>query len=457
MHVTTVDRYTPEPGTFLHWTVPPDESAGIESPIPPSFNQLVHLVRAESGSIWLAAAFDVAGRVNRDRLADAYRELIARHGTLRSSFTATPSGPLRILRPTPNRLEQQPDSAHGSATTLRETLRRHADIRCASFAERAYLLAAIDRPHTSTIVCAFDHAHVDAYSMAIIIEDLRLLYHGANPETLPATGDFVDYCATPVEFEPDDPRVDGWRDFFGDQGVIPPSFPLDLGLEPGRRAPQATDLRELLSADAAENFERFCRRSDAGVFAGALAALAHSVHRAGGGSRLRMVFPLHTRHEPQWRNAVGWFTTNAPVAVDTARDFADTVRNARESVRAALGLGGVPLAETLHELGGLQPSRADIFMVSYVDYRRLPGAAFRRAINATHISNSGFADDVQLWFSRSDKGLALRARYPATAQAHAVVRAFLDDVEQILVHCSNDWNPNAISRSRHDRYLGHVH
>ncbi|MGW6621888.1 condensation domain-containing protein [Nocardia sp. NPDC055002] len=389
-------------------------------------------MQAESGSIWLAAAFDIPGHVNRDRLADAYRGLIARHGTLRSSFTATPSGPLRILRPTPNRLEPQPDIAHGSATTLRETLRRHGNIRCAPFAERAYLLAAIDRPHTSTIVCAFDHAHVDAYSIAIIIEDLRLLYYGADPETLPATGDFVDYCATPVEFRPDDPRVDGWRDFFGDQGVIPPSFPLDLGLEPGQRAPQAIDLREVLSADATERFESLCRTSDAGLFAGALAALAHSIRRAGGGSRLRMVFPLHTRHDPQWRNAVGWFTTNAPVTVDATHDFADTVRSARESVRAALGLGTVPLAETLHELGGLRPSRADIFMVSYVDYRRLPGAAIHRFINATHISNTGSADDVQLWFSRSDKGLALRARYPATPQAHAVVRAFLDDVEQIL-------------------------
>ncbi|MFD3745203.1 condensation domain-containing protein [Nocardia sp. NPDC058633] len=432
MHVTTVDRYTPEPGTFLHWTVPADDGAAVESPIPPSFNQLVHLAGAQSGSIWLAATFDVTGHVDRTRLATAYCGLIARHGTLCSSFTATPAGPRRMSRPAPATLEPQPDIPHRSATSLRETLRRHSDIRCAPFAERAYLLAAIDRPHSSTIVCAFDHAHVDAYSIAIIIEDLRRLYHGVETETLPAAGNFVDYCAIPVEFRPDDPRVDGWREFFGDQGVDPPSFPLDLGLEPGRRVPQAVELRRLLSADATEAFEGFCGTHGAGLFAGALAALAHSVRAAGGGHRLRLLFPLHTRHDPQWHNAVGWFTTNAPVAVEATPDFAATVRGAQASVRAAIELGTVPLAETIRALGGLRPSRADIFMVSYVDYRRLPGADTHRAVNATHISNTGFADDVQLWFSRSDDGLALRARYPSIPTAHSVVRAFLDDVEQRL-------------------------
>ncbi|MFC6010651.1 condensation domain-containing protein [Nocardia lasii] len=431
MHVTTVDHYLPEPGTFMHWTVP-TEPTGVASPIPPSFNQLVHLSGAESGSIWLAAAFDVPGALDRARLAAAYRALIARHGTLRSSFTATPSGPRRVLHPTPPHLEPQPDQPHTCATTLRETLRRHSDIACAPFAERSYLLAAIDRPHTATIVCAFDHAHVDAYSIAIVIEDLRQLYLGVTPELLSPTGSFVDFCATPVEFGPDDPRLAGWRAFFGDQGVTPPTFPLDLGLAPGQRAPQAVELRHLLSAEDTDSYESFCRTQQAGLFAGTLAALAHSVDAIGGGDRLRLLFPLHTRREPQWHHAVGWFTANAPVTVTVTPELADTIHAAQSAVRAAIDLGTVPLAETLHALGGLRPHHADIFMASYVDYRRLPGAAHHRAINATHISNTGSADDVQLWLSRSDNGLALRARSPSTPTAHEVVGALLDQVQRTL-------------------------
>ncbi|APE34353.1 hypothetical protein BOX37_10765 [Nocardia mangyaensis] len=432
MRVTTVDRYAPEPGTFVHWTVR-DDGTSIESPVPPSFNQLVHLVGAESGNTWLAAAFDVDGPLDRAALADAYRALIARHGTLRSSFVPTSTGPRRVLRPASVRLEEQPGTAHRSGAALRETLWRHCNDRCAPFAERAYLLAAIDRPDTATIVCAFDHAHVDAYSIAVVIEDLRLLYHGAEPETLPPVGDFVDYCAQPVEFRDDDPRVDGWREFFGDQGVVPPSFPLDLGLARGQSAPQAVELRRMLSAGETADFESWCRTNDSGLFAGLLTALAHGVRTAGGGDRTRLLFPMHTRNEPRWDTAIGWFTTNAPVAVDASGTITDSVRRTQFAVRTAIEIGAVPLADTLHALGGLNLQRSDIFMVSYIDYRRLPGA---RARNATHVSNTSTADDVQVWFSRSADGLALRVRYPATARARAVVLPFLNEVEQILHACA---------------------
>ncbi|MFF2084461.1 condensation domain-containing protein [Nocardia sp. NPDC058176] len=428
MRVTTVDRYVPEPGTFVHWTVR-DDGTSIDSPIPPSFNQLVHLAGSEAGNTWLAAAFEVSGPLDRVALADAYRALIARHGTLRSSFVPTSTGPRRVLRSAAVRLAEQPGAVHHSGAALRDTLWRHCNDRCAPFAERAYLLAAIDRPDTATIVCAFDHAHVDAYSIAIVIEELRLLYHGADPETLPPVGDFVDHCAEPVEFRDDDPRLDGWREFFGDQGVVPPSFPLDLGLAPGSSAPQAVELRRILSAGTTMDFENYCRTADSGVFAGVLAATAHGIRAVGGGDRARLLFPMHTRHEPRWQHAVGWFTTNAPVTVDATGELTQTVSHAQHAVRAAIEVGTVPLAETLHALGGLRLRRADIFMVSYIDYRRLPGAEAR---DATHISNTSSADDVQIWFSRDDNGLSLRARYPATARARAVVLPFLDEVEQTL-------------------------
>ncbi|MEV0432515.1 condensation domain-containing protein [Nocardia sp. NPDC050413] len=428
MRVTTVDHYSPAPGTFVHWRVRDDGDAH-ESPIPPSFNQLVHLAGAEAGSTWLAAAFDVDGPLDRAALAAAYRALIVRHGTLRSSFTATPSGPRRVLRSATVRLDEQPDATPRSSSALRDTIWRHCNDRCAPFADRAYLLAAIDRPDTATVVCAFDHAHVDAHSIAIVIDELRLLYHGAAPETLPPVGDFVDHCARPTTFDPADPRLRGWREFFGDQGVVPPSFPLDLGLAPGRSAPQAVSLRQVLTAEEAEAFESWCRGNDAGFFAGLLATLAHGVRAAGGGDRTRLLFPMHTRYEPRWERAVGWFTTNAPLAIDASGTLADTVRRAQPAVRTAIEIGALPLAETLHALGGLRPRRHDIFMVSYLDYRRLPGA---RARGATHISNTGTTDDVQIWFSRTEDGLALRVRYPATPLARAVMPSFLAEVEQIL-------------------------
>ena len=71
-------------------------------------------------------------------------------------------------------------------------------------------------------------------------------------------------------------------------------------------------------------------------------------------------------------------------------------------------------------------------MVSYIDYRTLPGARLHESIAAHHISNVSTADDAQFWISRTDRGLALRTRYPDTDRARRTMRAFIDDVRGSL-------------------------
>jgi hypothetical protein len=252
---------------------------------------------------------------------------------------------------------------------------------------------------------------------------------------MPMAGNFVDYCAAESEVVPisrTDPRMRAWLQFFAEQDNTIPSFPLDLGVPPGEKAPQAVDLRHLLGPAATDDFHARCRRSGASVFAGVLSAMAQSVRRLGGGPQMSLLFPVHTRQSEPWRNAVGWFTTNAPLAVTTAADFADTLARTGPALRAAVALGEVPVPQVLEALGGLHRSRNDIFMVSYVDYRRLPGSVAHTEISATHISNVTSADDIQFWISRTERGLALRTRYPDTPTARTVIAAFLDDVGRLL-------------------------
>lgn len=426
MRVITVDRYRPEPGVFTEYR--PEPTPGTPSPVPPSFNQAVHLAGAGRGSTWLAATFDVPGPIDHQRLAAAYRGLIARHGTLRSSFDGGAAGPVRLRHPTPTALHRLPGVPGVTAPAIRAAL----DARCRPFGHPSYLLGAIDRPDTSTVLCGFDHAHVDGLSIAVAIDDLRRLYRG--DENLPPVGDFVDHCAEQARLTvpADEPRLAGWRDFFGTDGAVPPAFPLDLGLAPGQAAPQAVELRGLLDTATADRFDHRCRGLGASPFAGVLAAMAHAVRRAGGPDRLRALFPLHTRHHERWRNALGWFTTNAPVEIAAGPGPDTATQRAGTAVRAAIGHGTLPLGGVLPHLGGLRQHRADVFMVSWIDYRALPGARHHEAVDARHISDAGAADDAQFWFSRTDSGLALRIRYPDTARARAVLARFTDDLTEEL-------------------------
>ncbi|PYE14729.1 condensation domain-containing protein [Williamsia limnetica] len=443
MHVTTIDRYLPDAGGLLQWTVDSTAAAPVASTVPPSFNQGFHLRGAEDGSTWLAAAFDIDGPIDVKALERAYRLLITRHGTLHSAFVRRDGEIERELYdPADLVLNQEPVVPADSPEHLRDLLWTTLNTACHPFGFPAYLLAAIDRTERSTVFCGFDHAHVDAYSMSIIIDDLHQLYRGCLDEpggfvadAMPMTGSFVDYCAVEAEaaiIGPRDPRMRAWLAFFDEHDNTPPGFPLDLGLAPGESAPATVDLRELLDTETAAAFEVFCRANGATVFAGVLAAMARCIRVLGGGPQLSLLFPLHTRRSEQWRGAVGWFTTNAPIKVAATEDFTESVQRAGPALRTAVALGEVPVPHVLAAMGGLNHQRSDIFMVSFVDYRRLPGAAAHENIGAHHVSNVTTADDAQFWISRTERGLALRSRYPGTEAAERVIASFLDELSRFL-------------------------
>ncbi|PXW29989.1 UNVERIFIED_CONTAM: condensation domain-containing protein [Williamsia faeni] len=443
MHVTTIDHYSPPPGGLMRWTVDSDNSVAMPSSVPLSFNQQFHLGTVESGSVWLAAAFDVDGPIDTGALEHAYRLLISRHGTLHSAFVRRGDRIDREIHD-PAQLILRPAKTVVTSTSdeLRALLHDALDTACHPFDYPAFLLAAIDRPDRSTVICGFDHVHVDGYSMSIIVDDLHQLYDrcrrepdGTDVDALPMAGSFVDYCAAEsdaVAISLRDPRMRAWLDFFDEHDKTPPSFPLDLGLPLGQTAPQAVDLRDLLDAEATATFELFCRSNGATVFAGLLAAMARCVRELGGGPQMSMLFPLHTRRSEQWRGAVGWFTTNAPLTVVATDDFIDSVQRTGPALRTALSLGEVPVAQVLDAMGGLNHRRGDIFMVSFIDYRNLPGSSAHEEIGAQHISNVTATDDTQFWISRTARGLSLRTRYPGTPAARPVIVEFLDRLGQFL-------------------------
>ncbi|WP_328857591.1 condensation domain-containing protein [Williamsia herbipolensis] len=443
MRVTTIDRFAPAPGTVVQWAVDASASTGVASAIPPSFNQSHHLASAAADpageSTWLAASFDVDGPVDLKAIERAFLALIARHGTLHSGFVRDGGRVVRHLHdPAALRVIVTPPRTLTTVSAVRDALRgglRHA---CTPFGGPGCHLATIDRADRSTILCGFDHAHVDAYSMAIVVDDLARLYGGYraepgafDPRVLPPAASFVDYCAEEAGDDRDfsrHPGMDRWVEFFARHDRRPPEFPLDLGLAPGARARQAVDVRTLLGPRDTATFAASCAESGSSVYAGILSAMAHAVHDLGGGSEMPVLFPMHTRRSRRWENAMGWFTTNAPVTITVETDLPATIARAGPAVREAVALGEIPIPRVLETIGGLRAGRTDIFMVSYVDYRRLPGAHAHDLLDAHHISNVTSADDAQFWISRTESGLALRTRYPDTAVARATMDAFLGGV-----------------------------
>ncbi|MBT0566864.1 peptide synthase [Williamsia sp. CHRR-6] len=447
--MTTIDRWSPAPGALVVCELDPSGAAPVESAIPPSFNQQFHLAAASAPGAphtWLAASFDVTGGVDRKALEAAYAALVRRHPTLHSSFEPHAGQVARRTLRDPDQFTYRTvdvDYFHDT-DELRDTLWTTLDERCDPFGTPSYVVAAIDRPERSTIICGFDHIHVDAYSIAIVVADMTALYAGFRAEPgsyagadLPPTGSFLEFCAEQHDetraADPNCPTLGRWVEFFTERHNIPPTFPLDLGVGPSERHPQAVLLDTLVDADALASVETHCRASGASVFAGVLSAMAHAVHDQGGPRRVSMLFPMHTRRSRRHADALGWFTTNAPMVIDLEPTLVETMHIVGPALRDAISLGEVNLGRVVEAIGGLNLQRNDIFMVSYVDYRRLPGSDEQAATNATHVSNVTTADDAQFWVSRTDSGLALRVRYPDNPVASATIAGYVTAVRARLL------------------------
>jgi hypothetical protein len=478
VRVVSAELWSPAPGRLVLWDVLPG-AGQAPAPAPITFNQRNHLLGAAAGepSVWITAAFDVDGPVDVNALEAAFRDLVARHAGLSVEALRRPAG-VGLVRHDPAALVwvRQDGPVTGTVEATREHLVGELGRRCAPFGYPAFLPAAISRPDRSTIVLGMDHLHTDAWSTTVVVDDLAALYgahteHAAGlpavrsaartvqalagpavparggtallaasePEALVAAGRAAPQGAgpeglpaAPVPVGADDPRLATWHGFLRDRGWALPTFPLPLGVPDGARAPQRTVVRPLADAVTADAIAVRARAAGASTSAAVLATLARAVADLGGPAALDTLLPVHTRADAVARRAVGWHTTTVPlrVEVDAAAGIStvtDTALAATgKAVRSARELSAVPLEQVVESLPTpLRFPRVDIFQVSYLDYRRLPGHAASAGRRAHHVSAATRADDLQLWVSRTDDGLSVRARMPCTDLAAGTVDALL--------------------------------
>lgn len=458
MHVTSVDNYNVAPGRVTEWSISVEPGSLTASAVPPSYNQRFHLETARSHgvghSVWMAAAFDTSGPLDHDALATAFTHFIGRHDALRSGFDVNPDAVQRLVFDIDNvSLAKSAPLDFASSAALREHLRRRFTLECDPLTFPSYLFATIERDSGSTVVCAFDHTVVDGYSLAIAVDELHRTYRHLviHPDAdvaleLANPGSFMQYCTQESQesqsqpVRDNDPQVLEWGRFYSGCGGTSPTFPLDLGVEPARPAPQAADVRPLTSAYDTDRFEEACRLRGASLFTGMLTVMGMAIARQGGPNRIPLLFPLHTRRDPRWSNSIGWLTTSGPLTIEVAEDhdFDASLAATHASFRTALTLAGISMSKVHAALGDAhRRTRTDIFMVSYIDYRTLAGNEAHESVNAHHISNVTVTDDAQFWISRTSKGLALRSRFPATDTAYATIDRFLSSTKTLMDEISD--------------------
>ncbi|WP_251452479.1 hypothetical protein [Microbacterium sp. Marseille-Q6648] len=370
MRLTNVARMTLPAGEVHSYALRVADEPGRRLPV--SFDQGRHVGGGDRDGSWMSIAFRLPEGTARDALADAWHRVVRRHGTLRTAFTrivGTDELALHDVEVIGGRWRRHPIP---SGALARDVLRVVLDGACRPFSRPSHLLVVVEpdadaADRRPAVVIGSDHAHVDMWSLLVLVRDLIAGLDGALPES--AAGDISSAA-----------------------GAVEPFAVHTALLEARPPAP----------AEVTARWREITR-----------------VTRALSGAPLRAVFPVHSRFEQRWHDAVGWFITNSVIECRDADPAACAA-----AVRQAVALGSHPLAPILAPYGGM-PVAPGMFALSWLDTRRLP-VDLPPDLQIQYVSSVIESDDVMVWFVVNDSGLHLRYRCPDTPEATASVVRWVD-------------------------------
>ncbi|CAN5347624.1 peptide synthetase [soil metagenome] len=416
MRLTNVARMGLPHGRLFSYAV---KAGAPGQRVPVSFDQARHVGVGERPGSWMGIALRLPRAATLEELGDAWLAVVRRHGTLHSVFGTSSDGEL-VLHDVDVAAGEWTEHEVAPGALTRDVLRRVLDATCTPYAAPPHRLCVVEtddgRP---AVVIGSDHAHVDMWSLLVLVRDLLAELDGSTTDaTAPAVRGFEEHTAE-LEARPPAPQEvrDRWSEILAASGGVMPRFPLPLGDISSLR-PEVVEVRDVL--DNAQVSHLVAHGLHHGVrllpvVVGAMTEVTHEL----AGEPVRAVFPVHSRYDEGWHDSVGWFITNAVLESGDP----DPVACAR-AVKEAMSLGSWQLADVLAPYGGM-PEAPGMFAISWLALGRLP-VATDAALAPQFVGAVIETDGVMLWFVLNESGLHLRCRYPDTPEAHDSLGRWLD-------------------------------
>ena len=432
---------------------------------------LAYETRDVDESSWLGGVFEVHERYDERALARTLRSWMLRHEALRTTVATgvDTTGAISMTRLTNAGcvLDMRPRVAGPvDASAIHDHLTGLFDSRISALRWPHCLVASITEVEGAlpgdgfVLVFAADHSVMDAYSMLLSINEIQRLYafevRGAEHQ-LPQIGSHIDFSVTDRLaggcLTADHVAVRAWDRFLGVGTGAFPAFPLPVEAVGAPHVtdcdiadrPQAGTSSWLLSNETAAVVNAHCRRLGFTLQSAVLAALATTTRELTGMNNLRFTMPVHTRHESQYAESVGWYVGIIPVEIDItcAQSFADCMSAAAAAIAERKDLSRYPYPRVAELLENRAVPR---FVVSYLDVRFVPGAHDWVRWRAHTLRSAAYSgDEVYLWISRTPEGLNISARYPATDVASTNVAAFISGLGNQLAELTQEHRFHALT------------
>ncbi|MGW5739768.1 amino acid adenylation domain-containing protein, partial [Streptomyces sp. NPDC055261] len=341
--------------------------------LPLSFAQrrlwfLNRLEGAEAATYNMPIALRLTGDLDRDALAAALSDVVARHESLRTVFPEGPEGTprQRIVDPADARVElllTRVTEAVLAEALSRETARGF-DVTC-ELPLRAQLFTLTDTTHVLFVV--LHHIAGDGWSMAPLARDVAEAYEaradGRAPAWEPLPVQYADYSIWQRELLGDgsDPTsVLGRQVAYWTRHLS--GLPEQLELPADRPRPAAATHRGAhvpvhFDARLHQDLTTLARETGASVFMVVQAAFAALLSRLGAGTDIPIGSPVAGRTDEALDDLVGFFVNTLVLRTDVSGTptFRELVERVRESDLRAYAHQDVPFE---HLVDVLNPARS---------------------------------------------------------------------------------------------------
>ncbi|TAM67778.1 non-ribosomal peptide synthase/polyketide synthase, partial [Mycobacterium sp.] len=295
----------------------------------------------------MAAALRMHGRLDAQALGAALADVVARHESLRTVFTAPQGAPQQVVIPA-ERADfswRTVDARRWSASRLREAV----DIAAAETFDlatqiplRASLFHVGEDEHV--LVAVVHHIAADGWSLRPLVRDLGMAYAtrsaGQAPDWDPLPVQYVDYTLWQRdqfgELADSHSRIAAQLAYWQDALT---GMPERLQLPTDRPYPQIADQRGAAvevdwPADLQQQVAGLAREYNSTSFMVVQAALAVLLSKISASTDVAVGFPIAGRRDPALDELVGFFVNTLVLRVDVAGDPSFTELLARVRTRS---------------------------------------------------------------------------------------------------------------------------
>jgi amino acid adenylation domain-containing protein len=393
------------------------ERGPVVAPIPHRLTDGVAPVTVAQRRLWMLEALDPANRMvmahtaawrlhgalDADALEAAIRDVIARHGSMRTRFAEIDGTLQQIIEPAVSFALQRVDLAAVPADLIEQESTQHF----ATFHDRPFDLSSPPlfrallerRAPDEHLLYTVQHVLIwDGWSFDVFLADLSTAYaarcSGHAPQWTPLPVTYADYAAWQAEHLRSETMASqsGWWDTHL-AGTLPVlELPTDRPRPPqSSYAGDRVTMR--LDVDDVESLRRAAQRDGATLFQYLFTAFHVLLHRYSGQRELMVGMPLRNRSRAEIEGVIGSFVNTVVVRSEVAPSmtFAELLRQIRQTSILALEHQEVPF-----ELLDRRPPAVRA-LFSMQDARERPPSLGDCRIEQFTMAEHTAANDLMLW------------------------------------------------------------